>query len=97
MTLRIAEKDGACTFRGRVAPRGQRDEVIGKHGDAIKIRVKAPPTQGKANEAPREFLAEQLNVSKWAVEILFGHTSRWKRVRVESVSPDAIRALLKTT
>jgi len=97
MTLRVAEKDGACTFRVRVAPRGRRDEVIGKHGDAIKIRVKAPPAQGKANEALREFLAEQLGVSKWAVEILSGYTSRWKRVRVEGVSPDAIRALLKTT
>jgi len=96
MGLQITEKDGSCTFRVRVAPRGRRDELIGEHGDAIKIRVKAPPVQGKANEALREFLAEQLNVPKWAVDILSGHSSRWKRVRVEGVSPNAIRALLST-
>lgn len=94
MTLRIAEDETGCIFRVRVAPRGRRNEVIGKHGDAIRIRVKAPPTGGRANEALCEFLAERLGVSRRDVEILSGHTSRWKRVAVAGVSADVIRALV---
>jgi uncharacterized protein YggU (UPF0235/DUF167 family) len=56
----------------------------------------APPERGKANRALQEFLAEQLDVSPSAVDILSGHTSRRKRVRVEGTSADAIRALLST-
>jgi hypothetical protein len=94
MTLSISEKDGACIFRVRVAPRGKRDEIIGEHGDAIKIRVQAPPVAGKANEALRELLAGKLGVSSRDVEIVSGHTSRWKRVRVDGVNAKAIQALV---
>jgi len=67
---------------------------VGLHGNALKIRLVAPPVRGKANQALREFLAGRLGVSRSAVEILSGHTSRRKRVRVEGVSADAVRALL---
>lgn len=93
MTLQITENEGGCTFRVRVLPRSRRDEVVGLHGDALKIRLTAPPERGKANRALQEFLAEQLGVSPSAVEIISGHTSRQKRVRVAGVSADAIRAL----
>ncbi len=96
MTLQVVERKDGCTFRVRVQPRGRRDEVTGLHGDALKIRLKAPPVEGKANQALQKFLAKQLNVPPSAVEILAGHTSRQKRVRVADVSADAIRALLKT-
>jgi uncharacterized protein (TIGR00251 family) len=97
MTLSISEKEGGCTFRLRVAPKGRRNEIIGKHGDAIKVRVQAPPVAGKANEALVEFLAEQLGVSRRDVEIVSGHSSRWKQVRVDGVTAEAIRALLPGT
>ncbi|MGD8966045.1 MAG: DUF167 domain-containing protein [Anaerolineae bacterium] len=97
MVLRISEENGGCTFRVRVAPKGRRNEIIGEHGDAIKVRVQAPPVEGKANEALREFLAEQLGVSCRDVEIVSGHTSRWKRVKVDGVTPDAIESLLSGT
>ncbi|MGD2146774.1 MAG: DUF167 domain-containing protein [Anaerolineae bacterium] len=92
--LQITERDGGCTFRVHLSPRGRRTEVIGEHGDAIKVRVQAPPVEGKANEALRGFLAGQLRVSVRAVEIISGHTSRWKRVRVQGVTADAIAALV---
>ncbi|MGD2176869.1 MAG: DUF167 domain-containing protein [Anaerolineae bacterium] len=97
MTLNISEKDGACTFRVCVAPKGRRDEIVGEHGDAIKVRVQAPPVGGKANQALRKFLAEQLGVSHRDVEIVSGHTSRWKWVKAYGVPPDAIEALLSGT
>ncbi len=93
MTLPVAERKEGCTFRVRVLPRSKRDEVVGLHGDALKIRLTAPPVKGKANRALREFLAERLGVSPSAVEILSGHTSRQKRVRVKGISADAVRAL----
>jgi uncharacterized protein (TIGR00251 family) len=88
-------KDG-CTFRVRVQPRSRRDEIAGLHGDALKIRLTAAPVEGKANQALQKFLARRLGVSPSAVEILAGHTSRQKQVRVTGVSADAIHALLET-
>jgi uncharacterized protein (TIGR00251 family) len=96
MALPVVEEKEGCIFRVRVLPRGGRDEIVGLHGDALKIRLTAPPAKGKANRALQEFLAERLGVSPWAVELLSGHTSRWKRVRVKGVSADAVRALLDT-
>jgi uncharacterized protein (TIGR00251 family) len=95
MALHVDEGKHGCTFRVRVQPRARRDEVKGLHGDALKIRLTAPPVGGKANQALREFLAERLGVSPSAVEVLTGHTSRHKRVRVAGVTAEAIRALLE--
>ncbi len=94
MALQVTEGKGGCIFRVRVLPRSRRDEVVGLHGDALKIRLTAPPVRGKANRALREFLADQLGVSPSDVEILTGHTSRRKRVRVTGISADAVHALL---
>lgn len=94
MTLLVTEGEDGCTFQVRVLPRGRRDQVVGLHGDALKVRLTAPPVKGKANRALQEFLAGRLGVSRSAVEILSGHTSRHKRVRVRNVSADAVRALL---
>ena len=90
----MTEREEGAIFRVRVLPRSRRDEVVGLHGDALKIRLIAPPVEGKANRALQEFLAGRLGVSRSAVEILSGHASRQKRVRVAGVSAAAIRALL---
>lgn len=94
MTLQVTEGEGGSIFRVRVVPRSRREEIAGVYGDALKIRLAAPPERGKANRALQEFLAGRLSVSPSAVEILSGHTSRQKRVRVKGISADAVRALL---
>jgi uncharacterized protein (TIGR00251 family) len=94
MGLPVTEREEGAIFRVRVLPRSRRDEVVGLHGDALKIRLMAPPVGGKANRALQEFLAGRLGVSRSAVEILSGHASRQKRVRVAGASAAAIRALL---
>ena len=96
MTLPITEEKEGYTFRVHIVPQSRREQVVGLYGDALKIRLVAPPEKGKANRALRIFLAEQLGVSPSAVEILGGHTSRQKRVYVENISADAVRALLCT-
>lgn len=95
VTLPVEEGENGCTFRVRIQPKSRRNEITGLHGDALKIRLTAPPIEGKANQALRKFLAKQLGVPPSSVQILTGHTSRQKRVRVANVSAKAIHALLK--
>ena len=96
MTLQIKEGKDGCTFLVRIQPRSSRDQVTGLHGDALKIRLTAPPVEGKANQALQKFLAKQLDTSPTNIDILTGHTSRQKRVRVVGISADVIHALLET-
>ncbi|MFZ5756426.1 MAG: DUF167 family protein [Pseudomonadota bacterium] len=65
-------------------PRASRDEIAGFHGDALKIRVAAPPVDGAANEALCRFLARMCGVAKSAVSVESGETGRHKTVRIRS-------------
>jgi uncharacterized protein (TIGR00251 family) len=54
--------------------------VAGRHGDALKIKLTAPPVDGAANKMCIQYLSKWLNISKSAIEIISGHGSRTKRV-----------------
>ncbi len=95
MRLTVDEQGESCAFHVRVAPDGGSDEVLGKHGDAVRVRVTEPAIEGRASEALCEFLAHQLGVSRQDVEVLSGRTSRWKRVRVRCVSAADVRRWLE--
>lgn len=69
----------------KVVPGASKSELAGKHGDAIKLRLAAPPVDGKANAALVAFLAEKLGVSKAAVRVVTGDTSRLKLVEVDGI------------
>jgi uncharacterized protein (TIGR00251 family) len=84
--FKIAEAEGSVTFTVRVVPRASRNEIVGIHGDALKIRLTAPPVEGRANEALISFLAKRLGVRKRQVEIVAGATSRRKMIRVSGLS-----------
>jgi hypothetical protein len=92
MTWATPTADGVI-LTVRVMPRATRSEVQGVHGEALKIRLQAPPVEGKANRALIEFLADTLGVSKSSVEILTGDTSRNKRVLVRGVNHQQIEGL----
>ena len=94
MPFNVVESGDGCTFRVRVVPRSARNEVTALHGEALRIRLVAPPVDGKANQALRTFLAEQLEVSASSVEVVTGHVSRHKRVRVAGVPASAVRELI---
>lgn len=66
-----------------IVPGAKRNEIVGKHGDAIKIKLKAPPVDGKANEALIDFLSETLQIQKSKIEIVRGETSRQKFVSID--------------
>jgi uncharacterized protein (TIGR00251 family) len=93
LTLRLTESDGAITFDVRVVPRASRTEVVGEHGGALRVRVAAPPVGGAANEELARFVAKSLGVAAREVEIVGGHASRSKRVRVRGASREAVEAL----
>lgn len=71
----------------RVQPRASRNEVAGPHGDALKVRLAAPPVDGAANEALVRFLAQALNLPRAAVTLVGGLSSRSKAVQVAGLGP----------
>jgi uncharacterized protein (TIGR00251 family) len=95
--LLIDERDGMVTFDVRVSPRAAREKVLGVHGGALKLSLSAPPVDGAANEALVTLLAHALSVPRKAVAIVHGERSRNKRVRVDGVDANAVRALLPST
>jgi hypothetical protein len=90
----VREDKKGCTFRVHVVPGSHADAITGMYGDALRVRLKAPPVEGRANEALRSFLAEELGVSIGNVEILSGRASRQKLVRVTGARASQVRILL---
>ena len=80
-----------------VQPRASRTEVSGMYGDAVKIRLAAPPVDGAANEELIRFLAEKLGMPRSAVTIEAGHSARRKTVAFEGIDrPTLEKRLLKS-
>jgi uncharacterized protein len=75
-------------LRLHVQPRASRSELAGRHGDAIKIRLTAPPVDSAANEALLRFLASQLEVPLSALSLVAGGTGRSKVVAIEAITPE---------
>ncbi|MCL4292144.1 MAG: DUF167 domain-containing protein [Acidimicrobiia bacterium] len=86
MTDRAVFTVDGTTIRIRVfvQPRASRPGIAGVHGDALKVRVAAPPEDGRANEEVCRLLALALSVSRRAVTVSAGHTSRTKTVEIAS-------------
>jgi uncharacterized protein (TIGR00251 family) len=79
-------------LRLRVSPGASRSEVVGRHGDAWKVRVRAVPESGKANEALVELLAVTLEIPRTRIEIAAGRGSRDKTIVVHGLSDADVEA-----
>ena len=91
----IRDVNGDVLFKVRVMPRSSKECIVGIYEDALKIRLTAAPLEGKANEACRAFLAKTLGVPRSQVEIVSGHTSRNKVIKVSGLSAGhTLKALL---
>jgi uncharacterized protein (TIGR00251 family) len=84
--IEVREKDGSVSFRVRVQPRAGRDEIGGEWQGALRVRLKAPPVDDRANEALRRLLSASLNVPLAAVKIAQGQHSRSKRVEIRGAT-----------
>ena len=68
----------------RVQPRASRDEIVGPHGEELKVRITAPPVDGQANAHLIKFLAKTCRVGRAQVSLLSGESGRSKRLRIET-------------
>jgi uncharacterized protein (TIGR00251 family) len=84
---------GGVTLAVHVTPRSRKNEIVGVDGQALRVKLTAPPVGGAANIALCEFLARVLGVRKSAVTLVAGQSSRHKVVRVEGLTADQVRAV----
>jgi uncharacterized protein len=82
------------TIRVHVIPNAKIDKVVGEHGHAIKIKLRAPAIEGKANTALRRFLAEKLSIPQRAIVLDRGERSRDKVLRIDGLSREDVRQRL---
>ncbi len=89
----LREGDGRVTLTLHIQPGAKKTEVSGLYGDALKIRLAAPPVDGKANAALIAFVAERLGLAKALVRLKSGQTSRRKVLEISGTVPDLRRRL----
>jgi hypothetical protein len=81
-------------LRIRAQPKASKTELAGEHGDALKIRIAAPPVDGEANRELLRFLAKRLHVTGSSICVVSGESGRNKVIEVQGTSPTAILAAL---
>lgn len=84
----------SCRLRLRVVPNAKRSEVVGAHGDAIKLKIAAPALEGKANEELVEFLAARLGIPRRSVTLVSGEKSRDKVIAIEGLEEAVVKGRL---
>ena len=91
----VSPAPGGARVRVHVVPRASRTEVCGMQGDALKVRLQAPPVDGKANAALCAFVADAAGLPKRAVSVVGGETSRSKTLFAAGADPAALAAALQ--
>jgi uncharacterized protein len=86
----IEETEGGVCIRVYASPRASANSILGLHNGEVKVALAAPPVEGAANRALVEFLAKKLGVSKGAVAIVSGETSRHKMVQIEGIDAETV-------
>ena len=94
MTLRLASSPRGVTFSVKVVPGASRNSVSGVEGEFLKVRLVAPPIEGRANQALVELLSKVLMVPKSKVHITRGLSSKRKSILVESYDPRRFQKFL---
>jgi len=79
--------EASTRLRLRIQPGASRAGIVGRHGDAWKVRVTAAPEAGRANEAVLRLLSETLSIPRDSLTLVSGHAARDKTVRLDGVGP----------
>ena len=85
--------NNTLTLRLYIQPKASRDQLMGLHGDELKIAITAPPIDGKANSHLQKFLSKQFKVAKSNVEIIKGELGRHKVIRI--IAPQQLPPLIE--
>jgi uncharacterized protein len=91
--IELRENEAGLSFLVRVQPRAARNEIVGEFQGALRVRLNAPPVEGRANEALCRLLADYLNVPVGAVRIASGQRGRLKRVEIHGARAALLRTL----
>ena len=93
--INFTEKDDSIIFTVRVVPRASKSEIVGELDGALKVRIASPPVDGAANAELIKLLAKAFDVSKSAVEIIGGQTSKAKLVKISNIKSENFIAILR--
>lgn len=96
MAFSVTARDAGVRFAVHVQPRAKKPGIDGTHGDALRVRVQAPPVDGAANDAVIAVIADALGVPRRAVRIASGLSGRQKLVDVDGIDVSAATARLLT-
>ena len=96
--MAIRQQDGTLWLDLYIQPKASRDQIVGLHGDELKVAITAPPVDGQANSHLIKYLAKQFKVAKGQVRIVRGELGRHKTVAIEAPRqiPAEIAALLES-
>lgn len=89
------QPDGSLLLSLYVQPKAGKNAIVGLHDDAIKLRLTAPPVDGKANKAVIAFWAKALKIPKSAVTIKSGLQSRMKKILLNGADEEQVRRLVE--
>ena len=90
----VRQEDEAVSFRVHLQPKSSREGIVGEADGILKLRVTAPPVEGRANEACLRLLAGAFDLSISRLRIVSGQHARLKTIRVAAASAQTIRAKL---
>ncbi|MGN1359799.1 MAG: DUF167 domain-containing protein [Kiritimatiellia bacterium] len=90
----LQQRNDGTLLTLKVTPRASRSGVLGEEPNWLRIRLQAPPVDGKANAALIDFLATRLNLPKRTIQLISGETGRLKKVLIPTLPPDEIQARL---
>jgi len=92
MPLRDTKK--GVVIKVRVQPKAKRDEILGVEGGSVRLRVKAPPEKGKANQACINLLAKILSITKKEIKLISGAKAREKMFFIQNMELDDLKEKL---
>ena len=90
----ITPQGDGCRLTIKVVPRASRTEIAGLDPAWLRVRLQAPPVEGRANAALVEFLAEKLALSRQAIAVVAGDRGRVKQVRIAGLDVASVRSRL---
>lgn len=90
----IDETEDGIVFDIRVIPRSSRCQLAGIQGDALKLRITAPPVEGAANKECIRFLSEVLGVKRSQIRIVAGHQSKNKKISISGIRKKDIEGVV---
>lgn len=93
----IRKTDQGCLLTLKIIPRSSRNVVVGQLGEALKIKLQAPPLDGKANQALIRFLSKKIGCNRSSIVINKGESNRNKLVSISGLPPETIREKLENT